>query len=124
MFNCYYVPARVEVKYTPAKVCITECVVAQGDSLVSVPSSHVRLVNDQILFRAVTPSQRMKEGSLSPAASNYLVPSLEEYQKVSRILSQIDDKYSYDALMEKAAAARAAALNPEPAPEPNPEPTK
>lgn len=117
MFNSFTPPplAKIVTIECPV-VCITETLIPDGENY-RVHKNRVsdRLVSPELLAEALTAVNRAKEGRISPSASNFLAPSLEFQQQVAQTLATIDDKFSYQAALEKIAAAN------QPNPEPNPE---
>lgn len=106
MFNCYVPQPKPKLKvYVP---CIAEVVVGDAE-LVAVPANDVSLrLSADLKWRSVTPLEREKEGKLVPAnSSNFLRPSLEDFERVSSVLSVIDEKFSREAAREKFAQALA-----------------
>lgn len=107
MFNHYNnsVPC-VNNSNTPNKsssrVLITEQVIPDGENfrLVKTDAS-TRLVDPDLKSVAVSPSARAAVGKVSPSANNFLQPSLEFQQQVAATLANLDDKFSYEAALEK-----------------------
>lgn len=102
---------------------IAEVVLTSGDAVVIKPAVEVVLIEPKLRFRAVTPTEQIKNGTATACNSEgYLKPSLGEFQRVASVLAEIDDEFSYSAAVEKFAKKIA---NPEPAPAPvtDPAPT-
>lgn len=120
MFNFYSQFPLSIVKIVPIEqpiVLITEYLIPDGENFrVHKNRKKDRLVAPELLAEALSAVNRAKEGKISPSASNFLAPSLEFQQQVAQTLATIDDKFSYQAALEKIAAAN------NPNPEPNPEP--
>lgn len=112
MFNSYFPPVVVEVKYAIPRIRICETLVLDGENYtVKLLDKDEPLVPPEIIAAAVTPIERAKVGRISPSANNFLSPSLETMQAVAKTLEVIDNKFSYEAAMEKITAAHIADIN-------------
>lgn len=116
MFNhLLIVPVRAEVQYTPPKIRICQSLELVGDDyVVHDLIEDAPLVPVELRAISVTPVERAKVGKISPSASNFLSPSLETMQAVAKTLQVLDDKFSYDAAMEKIMSARSSESAPIP----------
>lgn len=126
MFNCYFrpqgIPVNVIVRDVPAPTYICEVVTIEGGVAVSDFAVNHRFIEPLLEFRSVTPSERVANGTIIPVdGSQFLRPSLEDVQKVSSVLSMIDEKFSYESALD-AYKKKVESENPNPAPEPTTEP--
>lgn len=133
MFNCYFrpegIPVNVIVREVPQPTYICEVVEISGGVAITDYAANKRFIEPLLEFRSVTPSERIANGTITPVdGSQFLRPSLEDFQRVSSVLSAIDDKFSYEAAREKFEQSLKSAPGPTPAPDPAPtpapEPTK
>ena len=105
MFNSYFHTPVVMVKKVPIVTnvtLVTEFLVKDGDNYVLHSCEGDKpMLDPDLLAPAVTPIERAKVGKITPSTANYLNPSLEFQQAVAATLSKLDDKFSYDAAIEK-----------------------
>lgn len=108
MFNSYLAVFPPFVPRTHEEIptlSIAEVIIPFGDSIVVKPASDVVLIEPRLKFRSVTPSEQQKNGIAKPISGNgFLQPSLSDVERVSAVLAAIDDKFSYEAALEKFAA--------------------
>lgn len=119
MFNCFNspfgCPLVIEVTKHPF-TSIAEVLEFNGDVAIPVPASKVVLIEPRLRARSVTPEERIKNGTAkSINSSNFLKPSLEDVERVSAVLAAIDDRFSYEAAVEKYRSSRSSEPASEPA---------
>lgn len=116
MFNSYFSTPVVMVKKVPIVTqvtLVTEFLVQDGDNYVLHRKEGDKpMLDPELLSRAVTPVERAKVGKVSPSATNYLNPSLEFQQSVAATLAKLDDKFSYDAALEKLTQSKEPKVEP------------
>lgn len=109
MFNCFFplFPSPIVSERTKTeKVLIAEVLVQSDGVPVIRPASQVVFIDPRLEFRSVTPSEQIKNGIAKPTNSqNFLKPSFEDVERVSAVLATIDDRFSYQAALDKFAAS-------------------
>lgn len=105
MFNHYFNPVPVVVKIVPithVNFYVTERLVQDGENFKLLRGvGNLPMVDPELVAEAVSAVARARVGKTSPSATNFLSPSLEFQQQVAATLANIDDKFSYEAAIEK-----------------------
>lgn len=118
MFNCFFplFPSPIVSERTKTeKVLIAEVLVQADGVSVIRPASQVVFIDPRLEFRSVTPSEQIKNGiAKSVNSESFLKPSFEDVERVSAVLATIDDKFSYQAALDKYAASVAEPKTDEP----------
>lgn len=121
MFNCFFplFPSPIICDRTKTeKVLIAEVLVQADGVPVIRPASQVVFIDPRLEFRSVTPSEQIKNGiAKSTNSQTFLKPSLEDVERVSAVLATIDDRFSYQAALDKYAASVVEPKSDEPKPD-------